>query len=89
MFDSSWSSLPRPERQEDIKYRANFLTFGVGPHMCVGREYAINHLVAFLSILATKAEWTRRMTPESNKIAYLPTIYPADSYVTLKPLVRT
>ena len=45
----------RPERQEDVVYRNNFLTFGVGPHMCVGREYAINQLTAFLSILATKA----------------------------------
>ena len=45
----------RPERQEDVVYRNNFLTFGVGPHMCVGREYAINQLTAFLSILSTKA----------------------------------
>jgi cytochrome P450 family 710 subfamily A protein len=56
--------------------------------MCVGKEYAINHLVAFLSILSTKVQWTRRMTSQSQKIAYLPTIYPADCFVTLKPYSR-
>jgi cytochrome P450 family 710 subfamily A protein len=75
----------RPDRAEDSKYRQNFLTFGVGPHMCVGREYAINHLIAFLSILSTSVDWERRITPESNKIKFLPTIYPADCLVTLAP----
>ena len=78
----------RPARQEDVKHRANFLTFGVGPHACVGKEYAINHLVAFLSILSMMVQWTRRKTSESDKVAFLPTIYPADCYVTLKPLVK-
>ncbi len=33
----------------------HFLTFGFGPHGCVGREYAINHLVAFLALVSTSA----------------------------------
>ncbi len=33
-------SICRLDRAEDSKYRQNFLIFGVGPHKCVGREYA-------------------------------------------------
>lgn len=72
-----------PDRQEDVKHKANFLTFGVGPHMCVGRDYAINHLVAFLSILSTSATTSRVITPNSNKILYLPTIYPGDCILSI------
>ena len=32
-------------RKEDSRFKRNLLTFGFGPHACVGREYAINHLV--------------------------------------------
>lgn len=38
-----------PARQEDLKFGKHFLTFGFGPHSCVGREYAINHLVPHLN----------------------------------------
>ena len=78
-------SICRLDRAEDSKYRQNFLTFGVGPHMCVGREYAINHFIAFLSVLSTSADWERRITPESDKIKFLPTIYQADCLVTMAP----
>lgn len=73
-----------PERREDVKHSENFLVFGVGPHMCVGKEYAMNHLTAFISLLATSCDWTRKHTPNSHKILYLPTIYPADCLVTFK-----
>ena len=42
------------ERQEDVKFGKNFMAFGSGPHYCVGKEYAINHLTAFLAILSTR-----------------------------------
>lgn len=75
-----------PERHEDVTYSKNFLTFGVGPHMCVGREYAINHLVAFLSLYATHCDASRQVSATSHEIKYLPTIYPGDCilHVTAK-----
>ena len=75
-----------PERKEDIVHAKNFLTFGHGPHYCVGKEYAINQLTAFLAILCLATDWDRRRTPKSDEWVYLPTIYPADCLVTFKPL---
>mmetsp|Transcript_6661 Transcript_6661/g.19183 ORF Transcript_6661/g.19183 Transcript_6661/m.19183 type:complete len:518 (+) Transcript_6661:369-1922(+) len=71
------------ERKEDLVHGKHFLTFGFGPHGCVGREYAINHLVAFLAVMSTDATWTRRRTSKSDDWLYLPTVYPADSWITL------
>lgn len=52
--------VPRsPERREDVTYAGNYLVFGHGPHYCVGKEYAINHLITFLAILSTSLDWTR------------------------------
>eukprot|EP00887_Chlorella_sp_A99_P004786 scaffold4.g4786.t1 len=72
-----------PERKEDLKFAKNMLTFGWGPHYCVGKEYATNHLMCYLALLSTTCDWSRRRTPDSDKWLYLPTIYPADSLVTL------
>ena len=46
-------------RAEDVKFKNNFLPFGCGPHYCVGREYAMNHLTAFVALMATTLDWTR------------------------------
>ncbi|PNH09798.1 hypothetical protein TSOC_003556, partial [Tetrabaena socialis] len=72
-----------PERQEDIKFAANFMVFGHGPHYCVGKEYAMNHLAVFLAVLSTSLDWRRVRSAESDKIIYLPTLYPGDSVFSL------
>lgn len=72
-----------PERKEDLEYAENFLVFGIGPHKCVGREYAINHITVFLAVLSAKCTWVRKRTTNSDKLAYLPCIYPADCLITL------
>lgn len=75
-----------PERQEHIKHGKHFLTFGCGPHACVGYQYAINHLIAFLSRLSTTVDFERKRTAVSDEFLYLPTIYPADCLLKLKPI---
>jgi cytochrome P450 family 710 subfamily A protein len=70
-----------PERREDVAFAGNYLVFGHGPHYCVGKEYAINHLVAFLALASTSLDWERTRTDESDRVLYLPTIYPADALI--------
>ena len=65
-------------RREDLRFKEHFVPFGVGPHMCVGYQYAMNHLVAFVAILATKLDVSRRLTDRSDDVLYYPTIYPYD-----------
>ncbi|KAH9255390.1 hypothetical protein BASA81_006509 [Batrachochytrium salamandrivorans] len=73
-----------PERREDVKYKESFLTFGFGPHLCVGQHYAINHLVIFLSELAQTCEWERKITGQSQVIDYRPTVCPGDCLIKFK-----
>lgn len=61
-----------PERREDVVHSENFLVFGVGSHMCVGNEYAMNHLTAFISVLATASSWTRKYTSRSHHADTVP-----------------
>jgi len=76
-----------PDRQEHVKYRENFLPFGVGAHYCPGREYAINHVIAFVAVFVTELDWERKATPKSNDVIYSPTHYPKDVIVKLTPRV--
>jgi hypothetical protein len=48
-----------PERKEDVTFASNFMVFGHGPHYCVGKEYAINHLTVFLANVASLLDWER------------------------------
>lgn len=71
-----------PDRQEDIKHCTNYLVFGAGPHRCAGREYAMNHMIVFLSVLSTNCTWTRRRTAKSDELEFMPSAYPADLFIT-------
>jgi cytochrome P450 family 710 subfamily A protein len=94
IIPSIWSSnrigYPDPEkfdperfnsdRMEHIKFDRNFLTFGAGPHVCIGQRYAMNHIMLFMSLL-TDMDFKRADRPNKDKIMYLPTVYPADGCV--------
>jgi len=71
------------KRAEDKKFPMNFLTFGAGPHYCLGQRYAMNHIMLFMSLMVSEADFTRKQTPNMDEIMYAPTIYPADGCVLL------
>lgn len=51
-----------PERFADSRRDSsleNFMAFGYGPHACLGKEYAINHLTLFISVILRNYGWTR------------------------------
>ena len=68
------------ERMEHLKFDKNFLTFGAGPHACLGQRYAMNHIILFISLLCDM-DFRRAKRPNQDEIIYLPTIYPADGCV--------
>lgn len=88
VFDSCFQGFPEPEkfvpdhfleeRQEDKVYQRNFLTFGAGPHQCVGQRYAIHHLKLFVVMFATLVEFMRDRVDGCDDIAFVPTIVPKD-----------
>ena len=94
VIPSIWSSnrlgFPEPERfdpdrfnatrEEHLKFDRNFLTFGAGPHVCIGQRYAMNHIMLFISLL-TDCDFERAHRANQDEIIYLPTIYPADGCV--------
>ncbi|KAI8082634.1 cytochrome P450 [Gilbertella persicaria] len=63
------------------KYPKNFMVFGNGPHHCLGREYAIMHLMAVIAESALKLEWTHTRTDKSDDISIFATIYPQDGCI--------
>eukprot|EP01118_Nematostelium_gracile_P018137 TRINITY_DN7964_c0_g1_i1.p1 TRINITY_DN7964_c0_g1~~TRINITY_DN7964_c0_g1_i1.p1 ORF type:complete len:496 (-),score=140.44 TRINITY_DN7964_c0_g1_i1:89-1576(-) len=66
------------ERQEDVKNPKNWLIFGHGPHACLGKEYALASLLAFVATGVTTSTWTRQRTAQSDDIKVMSTLYPMD-----------
>ena len=52
---------------------------------CVGREYAMNHLMAFLALYSTSVDWERTKDGGEQHILYLPTLYPKSCKVQMRP----
>merc|ERR1711862_644620 len=70
-----------PERNEEVEHGKNFLTFGTGPHKCMGYQYAMNHIMAFISVVSTNCDWEHIKSKVSEDLVYLPTIYPGDGCI--------
>lgn len=63
------------------KYPKNFMVFGNGPHHCLGKEYAIMHLMAVIAQASLQLEWTHYRTDKSDDISIFATIYPQDGCI--------
>jgi len=74
------------ERNEGTIHAKHWLPFGSGPHRCPGQEYAQNQLATFLSLLAANYDLRRDYTPDSQKMKYLPTLYPHDCLIKFQPI---
>ena len=56
----------------------NFLVFGSGPHNCIGKDYAMQHLITVMGNAAVLLNWEHEHTDLSEKVMVITTIYPKD-----------
>ncbi|KAI9487198.1 MAG: cytochrome P450 [Benjaminiella poitrasii] len=63
------------------KHPKNFMVFGNGPHHCLGKEYAIMHLMSVIAQASLQLEWTHTRTEKSDDISIFATIYPQDGCI--------
>lgn len=74
----------RPERWLEgadspaAKNPKNYLVFGSGPHNCIGKDYAVQHLVALIGMASVQLNWEHETTDLSEKVMVIATIYPKD-----------
>jgi C-22 sterol desaturase len=59
-------------------YPKNYMVFGNGPHHCLGKEYAILHLMSTIAQATQRLEFKHYRTPESDTIWLFATTYPKD-----------
>ncbi|KAH7340371.1 cytochrome P450 sterol C22-desaturase [Rhizoctonia solani] len=80
-----------PERWLDPESGANqnprnYLVFGAGPHRCIGVEYTLMHLATVMGTAAVLMDWDHKITPESNEVQMIATIFPKDGcYLKFSP----
>lgn len=61
-----------------LKSTKNYLVFGSGPHYCIGQQYAMMHLTAVIGTAAVLLNWEHEVTPMSDKVQIIATIFPKD-----------
>jgi cytochrome P450 family 710 subfamily A protein len=66
---------------EHVKNAKNYLAFGYGPHRCIGKEYAINHLMLYTALMAMTVQWKRNYTSQSEEIVFGTCSYSSPSSV--------
>jgi len=60
------------------KHPQNYLVFGSGPHKCIGIEYATMNTALVLALASELTEWEHVVTPLSDKVQIIATLYPQD-----------
>lgn len=60
------------------KFPKNFMVFGNGPHHCLGKEYAILHLMSTIAQATRRLEFKHYRTSKSDDIRIFATTYPED-----------
>ena len=70
-----WLEGPDSPAQKSMK---NYLVFGSGPHHCIGQQYAMMHLTAVIGTAAVLLNWEHEITPLSDKVQVIATIFPKD-----------
>ncbi|CAL1696651.1 unnamed protein product [Somion occarium] len=73
----------QPERWLDPNGSANqnprnYLVFGSGPHKCIGLEYAVSNIALVLADASMMMEWEHEVTPVSDKVQIIATLFPQD-----------
>jgi len=63
------------------KHPKNYMVFGCGTHYCLGKEYALMHLINTVATAAITLNWKHIQTEDSEKISIFATTYPSDACI--------
>jgi C-22 sterol desaturase len=80
VYDSPEEFIPdrwTPNSKASIAHK-NWLVFGHGPHVCIGKLYIMYHLTAMIGKSALFYDWKHTVTPTSENIRVFATIFPED-----------
>lgn len=79
---------PNPDKFDPMRWSPSgtaeqhpksFMPFGFGTHYCLGREYAVMHMMASVGLASLLTDWKHEVTKDSEKIVIMSTTYPADA----------